>query len=123
MNKFALPGLLSSAVQRIKTQSILAPLLALNVICGAMGVATVWRVGDSPLGWGFCVIFGASILFTMIAFTFWSFKDADRLQTEDFRLACQQMTLIGDERSPNSPELLEGKLVAKKTTKTAERRN
>jgi hypothetical protein len=113
MHRFPLPKLLSSAVQRIKTQSILAPLLALDVICGVMALGVTVMVGDTLLSRWIWVSFGVSVAFTLVAYTYWSFREPERLQTEDYRLAREHLMLIGDERNPNSPELLEGRPVSK----------
>lgn len=113
MQRFELPELISSVVKRIKTQSVLAPLLALVAICGVIALGVLWKL-DGPLSnWGFGSIVAICVLYTMVWYAIWSLHDPDRLQTEDYHLAQQHMALIGDERNPNSPELLEGRSVSK----------
>lgn len=102
---------LLSAVQRIKTASIIAPLLALDVIAGAVALIATPFIPASLLllPW---MVFTACIAATLIAYLSFSIVDPNRLQTEDYQLAHHRIMLIGDERSPNDAKLIDAAPVA-----------
>lgn len=118
--KFPSPiGSLGSAVQRIKTTNILAPLLALTVICGFMALGLTFIIGPHILAVLLWTLFALCVAGCLTAYVGWSFKDPDRLQTEDYQLARYQMQLIGDERDPNSAKMIDAAPIANTMIETA----
>jgi hypothetical protein len=102
------PNLLMSAVERIKTASILAPLLVLDVICGALALTATPLIGvNSSWLWIAWSPFLLCVIATLAAYTYWSIVAPNRLQTEHYQLAQQKLQLIGDERDPNSSKLID----------------
>ena len=97
---------LISAVERIRTSSVIAPLLALDVIVGVIALIATLMLPTNLLVW-LWGLFGTCVLFTIVASIFCSFLGPHRLQTEQYQLDQRRLTLIGDERSPNSPKLIE----------------
>lgn len=99
-------GTLGSLIERVRTGSVLAPLLALTVICGSAAFGVTLRLGEAALTnclWG---LFAFCVLATFGSYVGFALSDADRLQTEDYRLARHRLDVIGDERDPNDPKLL-----------------
>jgi hypothetical protein len=101
-------GSLTSAVQRIKTSSVIAPLLAADAISGAVALAATFRLGAEALTWLVWGPFFGCVALTLIAYVFWSFREPNRLQTEDYQLERQRLDMLGDERDPNNPAVLRG---------------
>jgi hypothetical protein len=101
---------LISAVQRIQTSSVIAPLLAVLVITGVIALFGSLILSGALLV-GIWALFGVSVLFTLAAYSYWSAKEPNRLQTENYQLA-QQRFLIGDERDPNSIKMIESQPTA-----------
>jgi hypothetical protein len=97
---------LISAIQRIKTSSILAPLLVLDIIMGVVALIGSAFV-PSPILETIWMVFIFCILFTLGAYAYWSYISPNRLQTERFQLEHQRLLVIGDERDPNSVKLIE----------------
>lgn len=95
-----------SAVKRIQTSSIVAPLLAADVITGVIGLLGAF-VLPYPILYGVWVLFGLCVLSSLGSYAFWSWKEPNRLQTERYQLEHQRLLLVGDERDPNSPKLIE----------------
>jgi predicted membrane channel-forming protein YqfA (hemolysin III family) len=103
---------LISIIEKIKTSSALAPLLALNVILGVVSlIATPMLRGDLLL-WFIWVVFFGSVFFTLAVYLFWAKKSPNRLQTEHYQLAHQRLLMIGDERNPHSRTTIEGELTS-----------
>jgi hypothetical protein len=94
-----------SAVECISTSSVLAPLLAIDVITGVVALVGSGILSGSLLLGIWCV-FGLCVIFTLYAYVYWSINAPDRLQTEQYQLAHRRL-LIGDERDPNSPKLID----------------
>lgn len=94
-----------SAIERVRTNSAMNPLLWLNgcslpfTITGA-----IWA--PTPVNYGLLAIAVATILASVIAYFIWMFRDPNRLQSEDYQLENQRM-LLGDERHPGV--LIDGK--------------
>ena len=87
---------------RITTKSVLAPLSVPGGLIGAFAVLLTPLAGPHhPLTY---VLWGAFLLWMFggvgIAYIYWSIKDPDRLQTENYLLEQQRMKTIGDERHP-----------------------
>jgi hypothetical protein len=97
---------LISAIQRIKTSNILAPLLVLDIIMGVVALIGSAFV-PSPILEAVWTMFFFCILFTLSAYAYWSYISPNRLQTERFQLEHQRLLLIGDERDPNSTKMIE----------------
>jgi hypothetical protein len=95
------PGDLISTIGRFRTTSVLAPLLVAGIIIGvfAFGV-TMWAGPDHPLTWVLWIPFLIDLVVILFGYIVWSFVNPDRLQTEEYRLEQQRITLIGDERHP-----------------------
>jgi len=102
---------LYSLIERVRTGSIIAPLLALDLIVGVF--ASLMSMGsNSSVTNGLWVLFTLCVIVTILAYTGWSIKEPDRLQTEDYRLARHRIDVIGDERNPNDPKVIEAKPIA-----------
>lgn len=99
-------GSLGSLIERVRTGSVLAPLLALTVIVAfaAFGI-TLW-LGETLLTYCLWGLFAFCVFAALAAYLAFALADPDRLQTEDYRLARHRLELIGDERDPNDPRLL-----------------
>ncbi len=105
-------GPLASVIERVRTGSVLAPLLALNLICGfaAFGV-TIW-LGDTTLARLLWVLFAVCVTATLVIYVVFAIKDPEKLQTEDYRLARHRLDLIGDERDPNNVKMITSQATA-----------
>jgi hypothetical protein len=94
------PSDLINYFARFKTTSALAPLLAAGSILCLTAFGVTWLVGaDHTLTWMLWIF----ILFFWTAFiggayVFWSIKNPNRLQTEDFQYKALQV--LTDERHP-----------------------
>ena len=91
------------------SSSILAPLLVVDVIVGAVALfASLGKlVGlPEPLLWSIWGLFGFCVLFTLSSYVYWSWAQPNRLQTENYQIEHQRLLLIGDERDPNSMKLI-----------------
>jgi hypothetical protein len=97
-SKRGLQGLGHSAVERIRTNSAMNPLLWL---CGCSLPFTVGGAvwAPHPNNIIFMCLAAAAILSAIGAYFIWMFKDPNRLQSEDYQLENQRM-LLGDERAP-----------------------
>jgi hypothetical protein len=99
---------LGSLIERVRTGSVVAPLLALTLICGVLAFSVTALPGPvDALVWCLWALFAICVAADLIAYTLFAIKDPDRLQTEDYRLARHRLDLIGDERDPNSEKLIE----------------
>jgi hypothetical protein len=109
---------LGSLIERVRTGSVLAPLLALTLVVGAaaLGVTFSSRESLTYALWG---LFAICVVATLIAYVVWAIRDPDRLQTEDYRLARHRLEILGDERDPNAPKLLEAAPTANTHLETA----
>jgi hypothetical protein len=97
---------LYSLIERVRTASILAPLLALTFMVGLF--ASLMSLGsNSSVINGLWSLFAFCVIVTILAYGWWSKKDPDRLQTEDYLLARLRRGVIGDERNPNDPKVIE----------------
>lgn len=107
-----LPALMTG-FQRIKTNSVLAPLLVLALILGIIVlVATALLGGGSWIVGTLWIVFIAEIVFTLAAYVYWARQDPVRLQTEDYQLEQQKILMIGDERNPNDLTIIESQPTA-----------
>src|ERR1700739_1161231 len=96
----------TGAVGRVRTRSVIAPLLALDSMVGLFAFGMSWTANPTVannlwLLFMFCV--GATIL----AYFFFAIMQPERLQTEEFRLAKLKARVIGDERDPNDAKIIE----------------
>ena len=94
-------------MERIRTGSVIAPLLALTFMVGLFALAISWSSNSSVINGLWC-LFALCVIFTILAYIWWSIKEPERLQTEDYRLARHRIDVIGDERDPNDPKVIEG---------------
>jgi hypothetical protein len=93
-----LRGFGQSAVERIRTNSAMNPLLWLNGCSLPFTIpGSVWA--PHPINLCFVVLAMTTTLSAILAYFVWMFKDPNRLQSEDYQLANQRM-LLGDERHP-----------------------
>jgi hypothetical protein len=99
-------GSLGSLIERVRTGSVLAPLLALTVICGVAALSVTLRLGDATLPCLLWALFAALVVATLIIYIVFALKDPEKLQTEDYRLARFRLEVIGDERDPNDAKML-----------------
>jgi len=100
------PGAFYSLLERIRTGSIVAPMLALTFVVGLYAFLTTWASTNERLVWMLWGVFTLCVVATLGAYIYWAINEPDRLQTEDYRLARHKLDLIGDERDPNSMRLL-----------------
>jgi len=102
-----IPGAFYSLIERIRTNSVMAPLLALTFMVGLFALATTWSA-NSTVVLGLWVLFGICAIFAMVMYLWWSINEPDRLQTENYRLEHHRLKVIGDERDPNNARIIEG---------------
>jgi hypothetical protein len=93
----AMFGQLYSLIERIRTGSIV----------GLFCLLTTWVSRDELLVHGLWGVFVVCVAAVLVAYIVWAFRDPDRLQTEDYRLARHRMDVIGDERNPNDVPMIE----------------
>lgn len=80
----------NSVVERIKTNSILNPLLWLSAITAFIAwPSACWSTGN--LQTFFAILGAIPIISAIVAYFIWMNKDPDRLQSEDYRLAQQRI--------------------------------
>lgn len=90
-----------AVVERIRTNSILNPLLWL---CGIVIPFSIFSAYLSR-GWMrvfFCILIAVVIGLTLVAYFIWTFRDPDRLQSEDYQLEKQRI-LQGSKEEENIP--------------------
>jgi hypothetical protein len=103
-----IPNAFYSLIERIRTNSVMAPLLKLTFMVGLFALATTWSSNPNIIIglWG---LFAICVIFSMLAYVGWSIKEPDRLRTESYRLEHHRLKqLIGDERDPNNAKIIEG---------------
>jgi hypothetical protein len=101
---------LASLIERVRTGSVLAPLIALTLICGAAALSMSLSFplhGSRGLMWCLWVLFGFCALAVLASYGSFAVYDPERLQTEDYRLARHRLEIIGDERDPNNEKMIE----------------
>ncbi len=102
---------LISAIQRIRTTNIIAPLFVVDIVVGVVGL-----IGSAflpaPIVMALWALFGFCVLFTLGAYVYWSWAEPNQLQTERFQLEHQRMLLIGDERDPNDMKMITAQVTA-----------
>ena len=98
---------LGSLIERVRTGSVLAPLLALTLIVGAAAFSVTPFSNDTTLVRSLWALFAFCVFATLVAYVVFALKDPDKLQTEDYRLARHRLELIGDERDPNDARLID----------------
>lgn len=92
-------GIGQSAIERVRTNSAMNPLLWLNGCSLPFTIpGAIW--GPHPLNMVMMTIAGTTILSAVAAYFIWMFRDPNRLQSEDYQLEHQRMLLLGDERAP-----------------------
>jgi membrane protein implicated in regulation of membrane protease activity len=106
----------SSAIQQVRTGSVLAPLLALSIITGMIALVATAGVGDTFIARCLWALFALVVLTTIGSYIAWSFAAPDRLQTEDYRLERHRIDVIGDERNPKRMQVIDTVAVATSNT-------
>ncbi|WP_148360657.1 hypothetical protein [Acidisphaera rubrifaciens] len=76
----------NSVVERVRTNSILNPLLWLSGIIIVPSIPAVCATDDGVRLF-FCFLTALPILSSVLAYFIWVVKDPDRLQSEDYQLA------------------------------------
>jgi hypothetical protein len=103
----SLPRDLIRTIGHLKTTSALAPLSMPGGLIGLFAVLITIVAGPHHLLtyilWIFFILWFAAI---GDAYIYWSIKDPDRLQTENYQLEQRRITLLGDERNPG--KVIEG---------------
>jgi|SRR6516165_7501518 len=95
------PSGLIGTIGRFRTTSVVAPLYYPLVTIGLLAIPVTWWAGpDHLLTWMIWSFFFANILVIFGSFIFFLITNPERLQTEEYRLEQQRITLIGDERDP-----------------------
>jgi hypothetical protein len=96
------PRDLIRTIGRFKTTSVLAPLLVGGIIIGGLALAlTMWIGPNHPLSWMLWIF--VVVYWTLAiggGYAYWSFKEPDRLQTENYQLQQQRIRVVTDERHP-----------------------
>ena len=110
---------LGSLIERVRTGSVLAPLLALTLIVGVAAFSVTPFSNDTTLVRSLWALFAFCVFATLVAYVVFALKDPDKLQTEDYRLARHRLELIGDERDPNDARLIEAAPTANTHLETA----
>jgi hypothetical protein len=108
----SLPPELIRFFGRLTTRSVLAPLSVPGGLIGTFALLMTPVAGPHhPLTYGLWIAFLVWIFGGIgIAYIYWSIKDPDRLQTENYQLEQQRIKTIGDERDPG--KVIEGTLTA-----------
>jgi len=108
----SLPPELIRFFGRLTTRSVLAPLSVPGGLIGTFALLMTPVAGPHhPLTYGLWIAFLVWIFGGIgIAYIYWSIKDPDRLQTENYQLEQQRIKTIGDERHPG--KVIEGTLTA-----------
>jgi hypothetical protein len=91
----------TAAAKHVATKNILAPLLWLDVIISLPAIATLPFMPTVLLPWRL-VLAVVPPAFTLLAYTFWTFKEPDRLQSEQYLLEKRwfdTQAQIGDNRT------------------------
>lgn len=107
----SLPRDLIRTIGHLKTTSALAPLSMPGGLIGVFAILmTIVGGPHHPLTWTLWIFF--IMWFTAIggAYIYWSIKDPNRLQTENYQLEQQRIKVIGDERHPG--KTIEGTLTS-----------
>jgi hypothetical protein len=108
-NEFA--SRISPFLRRLTTRSVLAPLSVPGVVIGVFALLMTPVAGPHhPLTYALWIAFLVWFGGVGGAYWFWSFKDPNRLQTENYQLEQQRIKVIGDERHPG--KVIEGTLTA-----------
>jgi hypothetical protein len=93
----------NSIVERVRTNSVLNPLLWLcGIIVPTTPPAIYFTQGDYKLY--FFMVFALTVTATLSAYFIWMFKDPNRLQSEDYQLA-QQRILQGTKDEDEFPTI------------------
>jgi hypothetical protein len=106
---------LASLIEKVRTGSVLAPLIALLLIIGCFALsfsAALPLHGSSSLMWSLWALFALCVLVALTAFGLFALYAPDRLQTEEYRLQRHRLDMIGDERDPNNEQLIDQYLFA-----------
>src|SRR5262249_4348014 len=96
-----LPRELTRFIGRIKSTSSLASLSTLVVIICVFAILLTLVAGPHyPLTYALWILFIIWMVYIGAAYVFWSIKDPNRLQTENYQLQQQVIKVITDERHP-----------------------
>lgn len=91
-----------AAAKHVATRNILNPLLFLCAIVSCPAIVGA-AFASGPLLTALLVAFGVPPVFTLLAYCYWTFKDPNRLQSEQFILQQRWMDAqppqIGDNRT------------------------
>lgn len=88
-------------VERIKTNSVLNPLLWLAAIIAASAIPAALLSADGVQIF-FCALAALPVVVAIVAYFIWMFLDPDRLQSEDYQLE-QHKLLQGSKEENNLP--------------------
>jgi hypothetical protein len=112
-----LPPELIRIIGHLKTTSALAPLSVPGGLIGMFAVLVMIVGGPHhPLTWVLWIFFIIWMVGIGGAYVFWSIKDPNRLQTENYQLEQQRIKVIGDERNPG--KVIEGTPLISNTAST-----
>ena len=96
-----LPPELIRIIGHLKTTSALAPLSMPGGLIGVFAILLTLVGGPHyPLTYMLWIFFIIWMVGVGAAYVFWSIKDPNRLQTENYQLEHQRIKVIGDERNP-----------------------
>jgi len=98
---------LIGTIGRFRTTSVLAPVLILLIIIAVVALLVTPFAGvDHLLTWILWIAFLAVGGVALLSFVIWQFVNPDRLQTEEYRLEQQRISIFGDERHPGAGAVL-----------------
>lgn len=97
---FEMPNF-STAVEKQTTKSVMSPMLWLaGIVLLPVVPAAVFTVGFPQTV--FLSILVAMVTVAVGVYLYWTFKDPERLQSEEYQIQRQKLQLLGDDRHPGA---------------------
>lgn len=97
---------LAGNIGRVRTRSVIAPMLAITGTVGFFASVRGWLSPNSWISDSLWVLFFLCVVAAVAAYAHFSWKEPERLQTEEYRLALRRIDVIGDERDPNDMKVI-----------------
>jgi hypothetical protein len=79
-----------AVVERVKTNSVLNPLLWLCAIIGVLAIPPAYLSSDGAQVF-FCTLAITPVVAAILSYFIWMFRNPDRLQSEEYQLARQRI--------------------------------
>jgi hypothetical protein len=93
-----LEEIIRSGLSRVDTIAVkrtaLNPLLWMVGLVTPLALVLTAIVGDQVARWGLLCLAAVPVLFTMVVYLVWMFKDPDRLQSEEYRVWQQTLQFL-----------------------------